>query len=257
LLATRELDKAIEAHQLWEKTYPGDRYASMNLGDAYLKAGQYEQCAAASQRAIGVDANASVPYDNLAICLVNLDRLDASAKVVDDAFSRKLDDFFTRQARYVLAFLQGDEPEMQTQLVWGAGPPGEEEAIFLAYQALVHASPESPWRAPTPEATDAELESVYAPLGQPIAVYGHIHRPYIRRVPSPQVREWFVANTGSVGLSYDGDRRASYLLLDGLSPTIRRVEYDVEREMKALSSCGLPHADWIAKSLQTGSPQMP
>jgi hypothetical protein len=121
----------------------------------------------------------------------------------------------------------------------------------------VHASPESPWRAPTPEATDAELESVYGPLGQPIAVYAHIHRSYIRSVPIPQVRERLVANTGSVSLSYDGDRRASYLLLDGSSPTIRRVEYDVEKELKALSSCGLPHADWIAKSLHTGSPQMP
>ena len=123
--------------------------------------------------------------------------------------------------------------------------------------ALVHASPGSPWRAPAPEASDTELESVYGSLGQPIAVYGHIHRPYIRSVPSPQVQKRLVANTGSVGLSYDGDRRASYLLLDGPSPTIRRVEYDVEKELKALSSCGLPHADWIAKSLHTGSPQMP
>jgi predicted phosphodiesterase len=123
--------------------------------------------------------------------------------------------------------------------------------------ALVHASPESPWRAPTPEATDAELESVYGPLGQPIAVYAHIHRPYIRSVPSAKVRERLVANTGSLSLSYDGDRRASYLLLDGSSPTIRRVEYDVEKELKALSCCGFPHADWIAKSLHTGSPQMP
>jgi hypothetical protein len=123
--------------------------------------------------------------------------------------------------------------------------------------ALVHASPENPWRAPTPEATDAELESVYGPLGQPIAVYAHIHRPYIRSIPSPKVRERFVANTGSISLSYDCDRRASYLLLDGPSPTIRRVEYDVEKEVKALFSCGLPHVDWIARSLQTASPQMP
>ncbi len=123
--------------------------------------------------------------------------------------------------------------------------------------ALLHGSPESPWRAPPPEATDAELESVYRPLNQPIAVYAHIHRPYIRNVPSPQVRERLVVNTGSVSLSYDGDRRASYLLLDGASPTIRRVEYDVEKELKALSSCGLPHSDWIAQSLHTGSFQMP
>jgi predicted phosphodiesterase len=123
--------------------------------------------------------------------------------------------------------------------------------------ALVHASPESPWRAPTAEATDAELESVYGPLGQPVAVYGHIHRPYIRNVRSPHLRQRLVANTGSVSLSYDGDRRASYLLLDGFNPTIRRVEYDLDKELKSLSSCGLPHADWIAKSLSTGALQMP
>jgi diadenosine tetraphosphatase ApaH/serine/threonine PP2A family protein phosphatase len=134
---------------------------------------------------------------------------------------------------------------------------GLERVQIQGPMALVHASPESPWRAPTPEATDAELESVYGPLGQPIAVYGHIHRSYIRSVPSPQVGERRVANTGSVGLSYDGDRRASYLLLDGPSPTIRRVEYDVEKELKALSCCGLPHADWITKSLHTASPQTP
>ena len=123
--------------------------------------------------------------------------------------------------------------------------------------ALVHASPESAWQAPTPEATDAELESVFGALGQPIAVYAHIHRPYIRSIPSPQIGERLVVNTGSVSLSYDGDRRASYLLLDGPRPTIRRVQYDVEKELKALSSSGLPHADCIAKSLHTGSSQMP
>ncbi|PYU18021.1 MAG: YfcE family phosphodiesterase, partial [Acidobacteria bacterium] len=39
-----------------------------------------------------------------------------------------------------------------------------------------------------------------------------------------------VANTGSVGLPYDGDRRAAYLLLDESEPSIRPVEYDVDRE---------------------------
>lgn len=134
---------------------------------------------------------------------------------------------------------------------------GLERVQFQSPMALVHASPDSLWRAPAPEAADGELESAYGPLGQPIAVYGHIHRPYIRRVPSPQVRERVIANAGCVGLPYDGDRRASYLLLDGSSPAIRRVEYDVEKELKTLASCGLPHADWIANTLQSASPQMP
>jgi predicted phosphodiesterase len=123
--------------------------------------------------------------------------------------------------------------------------------------ALVHASPKSLWRAPALEATDGELESVYEPLGQPLAVYAHIHRSYIRTLPGTIIPEMIVANTGSVSLSYDGDRRAAYLLLDDSKPTIRRVEYDVDKEIRALSACGLPHSDWIAKMLDDACFQMP
>ena len=118
--------------------------------------------------------------------------------------------------------------------------------------ALVHASPESRWRAPMADASDAELESTYAPLGRPVAVYGHIHRAYVRNVGG-----MVVANSGSAGLSYDGDRRAAYLLLDESMPAIRRVEYDVDREIKALVAGRLPHAGWVAKMLESASPQMP
>lgn len=138
---------------------------------------------------------------------------------------------------------------------------GEERLAWLrslpmmqvhASMALVHASPGDTWRAPTPEASDAELEAVYGPIDQPFVVYAHIHRSYIR-----SIGQMAVANTGSVSLSYDGDRRASYLLLDESGPTIRRVEYDVHGEVKALSECGLPHASWVAKMLECGCFQMP
>jgi hypothetical protein len=45
--------------------------------------------------------------------------------------------------------------------------------------------------------------------------------------------------------------------LDDRKPEIRRVEYDVGRELKALLSSGLPHADWIARILESARPQMP
>jgi predicted phosphodiesterase len=118
--------------------------------------------------------------------------------------------------------------------------------------AIVHASPDSCWRAPDHEAPDAELASVFAPLAKPVAVYAHIHHGFIRRLSNMTV-----ANTGSVSLSYDGDRRASYIVLDDSAPTIRRVEYDADRECAALSACGFPHADWIAKSLKSARPQSP
>ncbi|HEX9222181.1 MAG TPA: metallophosphoesterase family protein [Candidatus Acidoferrales bacterium] len=113
--------------------------------------------------------------------------------------------------------------------------------------SLVHASPDDLWRAPMPNASDEELQSTYASLRAPIVVYGHIHRPYIRRLPGMTV-----ANTGSVSQSYDGDTRASYLLMDGESVAIRWVEYDVESEAKELLSSGLPHADWLSRILLAG-----
>jgi len=136
----------------------------------------------------------------------------------------------------------------EERLAWLRGMPRMQ---MHGPMALVHASPESAWRAPAPEAGDTELESVYSPLVQPIAIYAHIHRSYIRSVSGT-----IVANTGSVSLSYDGDRRAAYLLLDESKPAIRRVEYDVDRELKALAGCALPHADWVARILTSASPQM-
>ncbi len=113
--------------------------------------------------------------------------------------------------------------------------------------SLVHASPNDLWRAPMPNASDEELRSAYASLLAPIAVYGHIHRPYVRPLEGMTI-----ANTGSVSQSYDGDTRASYLVIDGESITIRRVEYDVASEAKELLRSGLPHAEWLARILLAG-----
>ena len=123
--------------------------------------------------------------------------------------------------------------------------------------ALVHASPESRWRSPFMSASDAEMEEAYKTMSQAIVVYGHIHTPFIRQLNNPTQAGRRIANSGSVGQSHDGDRRAAYLLLDDSVPTIRRVDYDIERELKALSSSGLPHADWVKKIIQAASPQMP
>jgi predicted phosphodiesterase len=114
--------------------------------------------------------------------------------------------------------------------------------------ALVHASPNDLWRSPMPESTDAEITEAYGSLHAAIVVYGHIHRPFIRQLPGMTV-----ANSGSVSLSYDGDTRASYLLVDDGKPSIRRVEYDLDQEVAALMQSGLPHADWVVRILRAGS----
>ena len=44
--------------------------------------------------------------------------------------------------------------------------------------------------------------------------------------------------------------------LDLHDPAIRLLDLDT-RELKALSGCGLPHTDWVARILESARPQMP
>ena len=62
-----------------------------------------------------------------------------------------------------------------------------------------------------------------------------------------------LANSGSVSLSYDGDPRAAYALVDDDRITIRRVPYDIEREVAALIEVQFPYASWVAEMLRKGT----
>ena len=137
----------------------------------------------------------------------------------------------------------------EKRIAWLAALP---RVLIHPPVALVHASPASAWRSPLAAASNAELGSTYSPLGQAIVVYGHIHEPFVR-----DVAEITVINTGSVSQSFDGDPRASYLLIDNGTAKVRRIEYDIEREINAITASGLPHADWMARTLRAARPQKP
>jgi predicted phosphodiesterase len=112
---------------------------------------------------------------------------------------------------------------------------------------LVHAVPGDLWRAPMPDAP-VEAFSVYEGHGVGLAVYGHIHRGFVRRVSEALV----IANSGSVGLPWDADPRASYLLIDDGVPRTVRVPYDVERESASLMQTGHPDAARLAHMRRNG-----
>lgn len=113
---------------------------------------------------------------------------------------------------------------------------------------LIHAAPGDLWRAPMSEASDAELSAVYGSCEAGTVVYGHIHRPYVRPLGSLTV-----ANSGSVALSFDGDPRASYLLIEDGHIRVSRVEYDVEREVQLLLGSGYPDAGRLAEMCRRGA----
>jgi predicted phosphodiesterase len=113
--------------------------------------------------------------------------------------------------------------------------------------SVVHAGPDDVWHNIPATTSDDELTRVYGPLASTFVVYGHIHQPYIRRLTT-----FTVANAGAVGLPYDGDPRASYLLIDGDRIEMRRVDYDIERETSLLQRSSDPFAAATVQSLRTG-----
>jgi putative phosphoesterase len=107
--------------------------------------------------------------------------------------------------------------------------------------ALVHAVPGDLWRGIQPDTDDAELRAIYGPLGARIAVYCHVHRPYVR-----PIGDLMVANTGSVALPMDGITRASYLLIEDGRPEVRRVDHDVERSVADVLASDMPESELVA-----------
>jgi putative phosphoesterase len=113
--------------------------------------------------------------------------------------------------------------------------------------ALVHASPSDLWKSPMDNADDETMEQVYGTLLARTVVYCHIHRPFVRKL-----RGFTLCNSGSVGMPYDGDPRASYLLMDGNSASIQRVQYDTDQEAKRLLASDYPYKEWLAEIRRRG-----
>lgn len=84
-----------------------------------------------------------------------------------------------------------------------------------------------------------------------VIAFGHTHKPWHRTVDGIH----FV-NTGSVGRPKDGDWRAGYVVLttgatgETVEVEFVRVEYDVERAVRAIRDSDLP--DDFAEHLKTG-----
>jgi predicted phosphodiesterase len=132
----------------------------------------------------------------------------------------------------------------EERLAWLRGLPLEARIGGLA---VVHAAPGDLWRAPMPTAEDRELSLSYRPLAAEIALYGHIHRPFVRSMD-----EMTVVNCGSVGMPWDGDPRASYVLIDDGLARLVRVAYDVEREAAAMRRTRYPDTARLVEMRRRG-----
>jgi eukaryotic-like serine/threonine-protein kinase len=127
--STGEIEKAAQTYELWEANYPRDFVPHGNLGVAYLNMGQFDKALAENQETLRLGPNVT-SYTNLGATYILLNRLPEAKSTFDEALAHKLDGGILRGAIYALAFLEGDAAQMERQVAWGAGKPGDEDALL-------------------------------------------------------------------------------------------------------------------------------
>ena len=130
--ATGELDKEAQAYELWTAEYPRDTAPHNNLGTNYMGMGQYDKAVAQFQEGLRLNPDNALLYSNLGETYLSLNRLDEAKIAFDQAFAHKLDSGILRLYVYYLAFLQGNTAQMEEQVAWAAGKPGDEDMLLSA-----------------------------------------------------------------------------------------------------------------------------
>jgi eukaryotic-like serine/threonine-protein kinase len=126
---TGEVEKATEAYELWAKSYPRDPVPHGNLGYIYSALGQYDKSIVETEAHQHLEPSI-VGYGNLAGTYINVNRLKEARQTVAEAQQKNFDGLTIRGDLYALAFLSGDTADMDRQVAWGAGRPGEEDQML-------------------------------------------------------------------------------------------------------------------------------
>ena len=129
-MTTGELQKEIEVYEQWQQAYPRDRitYQKLAYCDGYL--GQYEKAMAGYREALKLEPNDVINYVDLASTYITLNRLDDAQAVLEKMRTRKFEHEYVPQLFYLLAFMRGDDKEMETLVSAAAGSPGNADIIF-------------------------------------------------------------------------------------------------------------------------------
>jgi DNA-binding winged helix-turn-helix (wHTH) protein/predicted Zn-dependent protease len=140
IAVTGNLEEAAQTCETWAATYPRDKAPhGFRGGLIYPVLGKYEEAVEQSKKTIELDANFPVGYGMLVANYISLDDWKSAENTLQSASPRGLDSPDLAVLRYELAFLRGDDAEMQRQSALGEKMPGaadwiaSRQASALAY----------------------------------------------------------------------------------------------------------------------------
>ena len=127
---TGDIEKAIQAFQQWGQAYPHESGAQVNIGVLEQYLGRYDKALPPMQEFLRMSPNSGIAYGNLMGIYISLNRLDEAKATYQEAMERKTGDIVAlRSNMYWLAFLEGDNAEMEKQFAGAQGKEGVEDFL--------------------------------------------------------------------------------------------------------------------------------
>lgn len=111
----------------------------------------------------------------------------------------------------------------------------------------VHANPVDVYEAVTPSTPEAHVRDLVAAVEERQVVTGHVHLQFERDVGAIR---WIGA--GSVGMPYEDELAAYWVVVDDGDVAFRRTDYDVEHAQAAADASGHPRAGEYAAIREGG-----
>jgi eukaryotic-like serine/threonine-protein kinase len=129
---TGQLEKAEQTYQQWILSYPRDFVPHSNLGNTYILMGQWDKALPEGLEAVRLEPRVAAGYSNLGQIYIALNLLDEASATFQQALKQKLDAGYLRLWMYYLALLRNDRADMEQQVAWGTGKPGDEDPLLSA-----------------------------------------------------------------------------------------------------------------------------
>jgi putative phosphoesterase len=108
-----------------------------------------------------------------------------------------------------------------------------------------HATPNDDTEITTEVTPDDALRAAFGQVEERMVVIGHTHHQFTRSVGGVRV-----VNAGSIGMPYEDDVAAYWVLVDDGEPSFRRTPFDVSRAVSDIRASGWPGAGaFVAENL--------
>jgi len=179
-----QIQRTIEAYELWRSLYPRDSSPYQNLAIEYLALGKPEKAAAVARIAAQLDPASSLAQATLARVYLETNEQPQLLALCSNAQGQKDDSAMLHASCFLLAFLKNDEAAMDEQIQWSRGNEAESELLDDVAWVAMYQGKLSSGRKLFAQARQAALVHGYSELAATIDVdeatleadFGYQHR---------------------------------------------------------------------------------